>query len=118
MLNALRRHPLMVGTGEVLVDTVRYVAMMLVVLLLMGQLAAVALDAARFLVGERLSDATIAEAATLAARHAKPMDNTDFTLHWRKRVGTVFATLALREVRGDDVREARRRIARHDLATV
>jgi hypothetical protein len=43
MLKALRRHPLMVGTGEVLVDAVRYVAIMLVMLLLLGQLAKVAL---------------------------------------------------------------------------
>ena len=43
MLNALRHRPLMVGTIEVLVDAVRYVAIVLVVLLLMGQLADVAL---------------------------------------------------------------------------
>jgi hypothetical protein len=46
---------------------------------------------------------------------AKPMDNTDFTLHWRKRVAAEFVTYALRELRGDDVRALRRRIARHDL---
>jgi hypothetical protein len=43
MLNALRRHPLMVGTGEVLVDGTRYVTIILLVLLLLGQLAKVAL---------------------------------------------------------------------------
>ena len=43
------------------------------------------------------------------------MDNTDFTLHWRKRVAAAFVTYALREVRGDDMRETRRRIARHEL---
>jgi hypothetical protein len=43
MLKALRRHPLLVGTAEVLIDAVRYVAIVLVVLLLMGQLAKVAL---------------------------------------------------------------------------
>ena len=43
MLKALRQHPLMVGTGEVLVDALRYVAIVLVVLLLVGQLAKVAL---------------------------------------------------------------------------
>jgi hypothetical protein len=43
MLKALRQHPLMVGTAEVLVDTARYVAIVLVVLLLVGQLAKVAL---------------------------------------------------------------------------
>ena len=42
MLRALRHPPLMVGTAEVLGDAVRYVALMLVVLLLLGQLAKVA----------------------------------------------------------------------------
>ena len=64
-----------------------------------------------------MSDAGIAEAAALAAKLAKPMDNTDFTLHWRKRVTTEFVTLALRELRGDDVRSERTRLARHDLDT-
>ena len=67
------------------------------------------------LVGRQLSDATIAEAATLAAKPAKPMDNTDFTLHWRKRVTAEFVGYALRELRGDDMRAQRARIARHDL---
>jgi hypothetical protein len=43
MLKAMRDHPLMVGTAEVLADAVRYVAIVLVVLLLVGQLAKVAL---------------------------------------------------------------------------
>jgi hypothetical protein len=43
MLKALRHHPVMVGTLEVLVDAVRYVAIVLVVLLLLGQLANFAL---------------------------------------------------------------------------
>jgi hypothetical protein len=43
MLKALRHHPLLVGTAEVLVDAARYVAIVLVVLLLVGQLANVAL---------------------------------------------------------------------------
>jgi hypothetical protein len=43
MLKALRDRPLMLGTAEVLADAVRYVAVMLVVLLLLGQLAKVAL---------------------------------------------------------------------------
>ena len=36
MLKALRHHPLLVGTAEVLVDAARYVAIVLVVLLLAG----------------------------------------------------------------------------------
>jgi hypothetical protein len=43
MLKALCHHPLIVGTAEVLVDATRYVAIMLAVLLLLGQLAKVAL---------------------------------------------------------------------------
>jgi hypothetical protein len=43
MLNALRQHPMVVGTAEVLVDAARYVTIVLVVLLLVGQLAKVAL---------------------------------------------------------------------------
>jgi 4-hydroxybenzoyl-CoA reductase subunit beta len=72
-------------------------------------------EAAEALSGTRLDDESIERAATLAAKAAKPMDNTDFTLHWRKRVAARFVTLALREVRGDDMREERRRIARHSL---
>jgi hypothetical protein len=42
MLKALLDHPLLVGTTEVLVDAARYVAIVLLVLLLVGQLAKVA----------------------------------------------------------------------------
>jgi 4-hydroxybenzoyl-CoA reductase subunit beta len=72
-------------------------------------------DAAARLVGARLTDAVLAEAAALAAKPARPMDNTDFTLHWRKRVTAEFVTYALRELRGDDMREVRRRVARRAL---
>jgi 4-hydroxybenzoyl-CoA reductase subunit beta len=72
-------------------------------------------EAAARLIGTTLGDAAVAEAATLAAKLAKPMDNTDFTLHWRKRVVAEFVGYALREVRGDPMDETRRRIARHDL---
>jgi CO/xanthine dehydrogenase FAD-binding subunit len=72
-------------------------------------------EAAEALRDKPLSDAAIAEASDLAAVRAKPMDNTDFTLHWRKRVTREFVGYALRELRGDDVRALRRRIARHDL---
>ncbi|MFQ5511440.1 MAG: FAD binding domain-containing protein [Candidatus Krumholzibacteriia bacterium] len=66
--------------------------------------------------GKKLTNETIAEAAAIAARVAKPMDNTDFTLQWRKRVASEFVIYALRELRGDDMRDTRVRIARHDLA--
>jgi hypothetical protein len=43
MLKALRHHPVMVGMVEVLVDAARYIAIVLVMLVLLGQLAKVAL---------------------------------------------------------------------------
>ena len=43
MLRTLRRRPLLVGMAEVLTDAVRYMAIILVVLLLLGQVAKVAL---------------------------------------------------------------------------
>ena len=72
-------------------------------------------DAAAVLIGRPLSDAAIAEASEIAAKPARPMDNTDFALHWRKRVTRDFVGYALREVRGDDVRELRRRVSRQEL---
>jgi len=71
--------------------------------------------AAASLRGRLLTDETIAEAADLAFAIAKPMDNTDFTLLWRKRVVRDFVTYALRELRGDDMRPVRQRIAKHTL---
>jgi 4-hydroxybenzoyl-CoA reductase subunit beta len=64
------------------------------------------------LVGQRLSDEVIAITAARAAQPAKPMDNTDFSLVWRKRVTVDFVTYALRELRGDDMGQVRRRITR------
>src|SRR5262249_9595106 len=64
------------------------------------------------LVGHPLNDDVIERAAGLAAHAARPMDNTDFGLVWRKRMTRDLATYALREVRGDDPRILRRRIAR------
>jgi 4-hydroxybenzoyl-CoA reductase subunit beta len=68
--------------------------------------------AARALVGQALTDQGIAEAAERAAQPAKPMDNTDFTLVWRKRVARDFVTYALRALRGDDMEQVRRKTAR------
>jgi 4-hydroxybenzoyl-CoA reductase subunit beta len=72
-------------------------------------------DASASLVGDRLTDHAIERAAEMAARPARPMDNTDFSLVWRKRMTRDFVTYALREVRGDDVRGIRRRIGRAPL---
>ncbi len=71
--------------------------------------------AGEFLKGKRLTDEVIAEAAGLVANRAKPMDNTDMDLYWRKAVTDDFAGYALRELRGDEMRETRMRIARHDV---
>jgi 4-hydroxybenzoyl-CoA reductase subunit beta len=72
-------------------------------------------DAARSLIGSRLTDDAIDRAASLAAQAARPMDNTDFSLHWRKRVARDFVGYALRELRGDDMRAVRRRISKQLL---
>jgi len=74
-----------------------------------------ATQAASILRGERLTDGRIAAAAERAARPARPMDNTDFSLVWRKRMTKAFVTYALRELRGDDMRAERYRIARQLL---
>jgi hypothetical protein len=39
MLRKLRRHPLFAGAGEVLLDAARYVAVVLVLVVLLGDLA-------------------------------------------------------------------------------
>jgi hypothetical protein len=44
------------------------------------------------------------------------MDNTDMDLYWRKQVADDFVGYALRELRGDDMRETRLRIARAAIA--
>jgi 4-hydroxybenzoyl-CoA reductase subunit beta len=72
----------------------------------------VATAAAAALAGHRLTDEVIAHAADAAAKPAKPMDNTDFDLTWRKRVMKDVVTCALRELRGDDMRDWRRRLSR------
>ena len=68
--------------------------------------------ASEYLKGKKLTDEVIAEASNLVASRAKPMDNTDLDLYWRKEVADDFAGYALRELRGDDMREIRQRIAR------
>jgi 4-hydroxybenzoyl-CoA reductase subunit beta len=68
-----------------------------------------------FLQGKQLTDEVIDEAARLVASRAKPMDNADLDLYWRKDVAAEFARYALRELRGDDMRETRLRIARQVL---
>jgi 4-hydroxybenzoyl-CoA reductase subunit beta len=71
-----------------------------------------AANAAKSLLGRRLNQIAIEEAAALAAQIAKPLDNTDFDMTWRKRVTAEFVTYALRELRGDDVNTERESFTR------
>jgi 4-hydroxybenzoyl-CoA reductase subunit beta len=71
--------------------------------------------AAALLRGEALTDDAIAAAATAAGDVAKPMDNTDFDLVWRKKMVRSLVVDALREVRGDDMRARRHQLARQEL---
>lgn len=70
------------------------------------------------LAGQALTDDLIASVADDAYALAKPMDNTDFELVWRKKTVRSLVTSALRELRGDDMREARTKLARHPLLVV
>lgn len=72
----------------------------------------IAAEAGQFLAGRELNRETIAEAANLAARIAKPLDNTDFDMTWRKKVASEFVTNALRELHGEDVSAERMRLTR------
>jgi 4-hydroxybenzoyl-CoA reductase subunit beta len=55
------------------------------------------------LVGQPLTDAAIRDFAATAATLAKPMDNTDFTLSWRKKMVVSYIAGALRELRDNNV---------------
>ena len=54
------------------------------------------------LLGGKLTDEEIANAADEASKLAKPLDNTDYSIGWRKRVARAFVVGALGELRGDD----------------
>jgi hypothetical protein len=60
-----------------------------------------------------LSEDAIDGAAMFAARVAKPLDNTDFDMTWRKKVTAEFVASALRELRGDDLRAHRLSLAQY-----
>jgi len=72
--------------------------------------------AGELLKGKSLTDEVIDAAAKLVASRAKPMDNADLDLYWRKGVAAEFVGYALRELRGDDMRETRLRVARFAVA--
>jgi 4-hydroxybenzoyl-CoA reductase subunit beta len=74
-------------------------------------------QASAIVTGAGLTDEAIAAAADAAFTIAKPMDNTDFELVWRKKMVRTLVTAALREVRGDDVRALRMKLARQSLVS-
>jgi 4-hydroxybenzoyl-CoA reductase subunit beta len=56
-------------------------------------------EAGAALAGTDLSEEAISVAADAAYRPAKPMDNTDFDLSWRKQMTRIYVTRALEELR-------------------
>ena len=70
-----------------------------------------ALAAATALVGQRLTSETITRAAEAAAGPAKPLDNTDFTHPYRKRLVRVYVARALARLAGLDAGPAMEVIA-------
>jgi CO/xanthine dehydrogenase FAD-binding subunit len=55
-------------------------------------------EAERELEGRELDDRSIAAAGDAAFVAAKPMDNADFHLHWRKEMARQYVVKALREL--------------------
>jgi 4-hydroxybenzoyl-CoA reductase subunit beta len=89
--------------------------------IVLGAVASRPMEAARaatLLRDEALSDDLIETAATAAGEVAKPMDNTDFELVWRKKMVRSLVSHALHEVRGDDMRARRRQLARQELLSL
>jgi len=68
-------------------------------------------EATEFLVGKKLTDEVIEETGRIMLKLAKPRNNTDLTPIWRKKMVPSFVNHALRELRGDNVTELRKRIA-------
>jgi len=86
--------------------------------IVLGAVASRPVESARaeaLLRGHELTDALIEEAAVVASEVAKPMDNTDFELTWRKSMVRALVANALREIRGDDMRAKRLQLARQEL---
>ena len=69
----------------------------------------------KIVLGKKLADDVIAEVGEAAQSRAKPMDNADMDLRWRKHVVADFVGYALKELRGDDMSAMRLRIARQAL---
>ena len=60
----------------------------------------VAADAAALLRGQRPTSELIARAAQAAFQPAKPLDNADLTIGYRKKMARVYVERALRELAG------------------
>lgn len=71
--------------------------------LVLGAVASAPLDVpeAALLVGAMPDEASIAAVARAAGRLAKPMDNTDLVIAYRRRMVPVFVTRALRRLSGE-----------------
>ena len=74
-----------------------------------------AADAESFLVGKKLEDDVLKEAARLARKVATPMDNTDYQAQWRGVMVERYVEAALRDAAG---LEARRPEPRHRLLPI
>jgi len=59
-----------------------------------------ALTAEKTILGKKLTEDTIREAAAAAYQPAKPLDNTDFAMHWRKEMARYYVAGTLRELAG------------------
>jgi len=72
--------------------------------LVLGAVASrpILLAESEMLPGKALTDEVIEEFAEKASRYAKPLDNTDFHMTWRKAVCKSYLSGVLRELRGDD----------------
>jgi 4-hydroxybenzoyl-CoA reductase subunit beta len=71
-----------------------------------------ATEAADLLTGERLTAELIERVADRAARPSKPLDNTDLTHPYRKRMTRVYVARALKQIAGlDDVAAGRPELA-------
>jgi len=78
-------------------DTVRQAR---IVLGAVASLPREAVQAGALLAGQRLGPELIDEAAAAAARPSKPLDNTDLTHPYRKKMTRVFVARALRQLAG------------------
>jgi CO/xanthine dehydrogenase FAD-binding subunit len=56
--------------------------------------------AASLLIGQKLTPEVVEAAAQAAAKPAKPLDNTDMLLSYRKKMAPVYVARALRQAAG------------------